>query len=310
MANKKNPKKKNTNTKKKAANKKQVEAKKKLRTTTVKKNNQTQTGTKKTAPKKVSSKTQTPQKKSQSTPVNKPKKKTEVKKVVSKTSAKKKGETQVEKKAPKKEKQLIPFDEEKEKRSHKKANASSSSISPTKLSKKEKKAYLQTHKTSLEGTSVQRMVYILIGISAFIVVFALTFDFISNRKNKKDQEVEVIEFQNQEILASNSLNKKDEEYLVIYYDFEKLENETLANYLSDFRSSQEIPIFEVDLSNYFNKNILGEESSFKKDNLKVKTTSLIKVKNKEIVESTEGLSVVRDYLKKLIIDASNNKGQI
>lgn len=146
------------------------------------------------------------------------------------------------------------------------------------------------------------IVIIIVGVVYFITAL-VNGDFKDKKATKDDDDSEVIEtIQNSEILASSIFNKKDKEYYVLMYDG----SNSWADYYSmvyGFYNSQEnddlLPMFWVDLSHRFNKDILasGDDntncSAQSVEKLKVKSPTLIKIKKGENVAHYEGEDVVK-----------------
>lgn len=289
MANKKSPKKKKTTAKKKVTAKKTVAKKKKIE----KKVEDEKVLNKKASPKKTTKKT-SPKK---ATP-----KKASPKKVTPKKTVKK----PVKKEEVKKEKVLVPIDEEKKEikkdRSHKKAITDKAPLSPKKLSKKEKLEYLKTHDSTVESAAVRKLITILAAVGAFILTFYFVSSFLRGEFKKPEEETKLPSIQNEEILANNTFKKADGEYLVVFYDFDKIENEFLSSLINDYRSKNKLAIFKVDISKFINKEFIADESNLKEEDLKIKETTLLYIKDNKLVEAHESLKATQDYLKQLALE--------
>lgn len=284
MANKKSPKKKKTTAKKKVTAKKTVAKKAKIE--------------KKVEEEKVLSK---------KTSSKKPVKKTTTKKTTPKKAApKKKIEKPIKKEEIKKEKVLVPIEEEKKEikkdRIHKKAIADKAPLSPKKLSKKEKLEYLKTHDSTVESAAVRKLITILAAVGAFILTFYFVSSFLRGEFKKPEEETKLPSIQNEEILANNVFKKADGEYLVVFYDFEKIENEFLSALINDYRSKDKLAIFTVDISKFINRDFIADESNLKEDNLKIKETTLLYIKDNKLIEAHESLTKTQDYLKRIALE--------
>ena len=101
-----------------------------------------------------------------------------------------------------------------------------------------------------------------------------------------------------EIIAGEVFNRKTSEYYVVFYD-----NDEILDVIEELDTDKKI--YTVDLLSAFNKNILNTDTNLSASNigeLKVYSTSLIKIVNGENVEQVEGYSEVESYLNNLTED--------
>lgn len=130
------------------------------------------------------------------------------------------------------------------------------------------------------------MLYLVIGIF-------ITKEIVLPRGGNKSTDSE-IKTDTTNILANSVFDKKEKEYYVYFYDF-KNENTEIADIVSNKLSSK--TIYKVDTAEVLNKNYVVEDKSNKEakkiEDLKVKENTIIKIKDKEIVEYYEGLEEIK-----------------
>ena len=144
------------------------------------------------------------------------------------------------------------------------------------------------------------IIAVVLFVGIFYLIVALARGEIGN-KNKKTKEDVTTSIQNEEILASSIFNKKDKEYYVLLFDADAKNTPVYATMYSDYQQSgSDKPMYYVNLSNKFNKDIVSEKTNSKAqkyDELKVSSPTLIHIKNGKNVDYYEG-----DNVKKQIIN--------
>lgn len=138
-----------------------------------------------------------------------------------------------------------------------------------------------------DSYSVKNIIRNLAIVLIVIIVFYFITVVVSNSKkntNSNEGEVSVIQYEN--ILLGNIFSIEENEFYVLV---ENQEDENITNYKSYITNYEQkedkLKFYYVDLDSAFNKRYIGEEYNFEKENLKVKGTCLIKVKDKEIIET-------------------------
>lgn len=143
--------------------------------------------------------------------------------------------------------------------------------------------------------------YKKLGIIIFIILIVfLGFYLITSLLTKENNddifnnELETTEIQYNEIIVGNMFDKTGE-YYVLLKNKKDPYLELFETYIESIRKG-ETKIYTVDLSSAFNKKYIAEESNFDKENFKVKDTTLLKLKDGEIIEHYE---LKEDIQKKL-----------
>jgi len=152
---------------------------------------------------------------------------------------------------------------------------------------KEKNEIYGFLKISLILIIVLGIIYLLVGI--FITKEIELFN--NNETEETNNNVA------NKILASSIFNQKEEEYYVYFYDFDEEASSTLTTINSKLSSKK---VYKVDTGDSLNQNYVTEEdsnpSATSLDDLKVKTNTLIKIVNDEIVSYYED-DEITDNLK-------------
>ena len=152
---------------------------------------------------------------------------------------------------------------------------------------------------------------ILVVLVLLVGVVYLAVALVNGEFNGKEEELEEVEeepatIQNEKILASSIFNKKDKEYYVLVYDSESVWSDYYAMIYSNYVSIEDeklIPLFWVDLGDSFNKDVVVKENEStnkkaqKASDLKLKTPTLIHIKNGKNVDYWEGDKATNKLMK-------------
>lgn len=149
----------------------------------------------------------------------------------------------------------------------------------------------------------------LIKIVVIVCVILLAFYFITLLVNKKtkgsvfgnDDSVAVIQYD--KIIVGEILNRPDNNYLVLVKKENDVNSNLYQSYLSIYSGKENaLKVYNVDLSEVFNSNYVGDETILDKgiQNYKFSDTTIIKVDDGSISESYVGAEAIENYLKELI----------
>lgn len=153
-------------------------------------------------------------------------------------------------------------------------------------------------KASVESKKMMIIIAaILVVLGIFYLIVGIANGSIDLNKN------EPAKIQNSEILAGSTFKQDDEEYLVLYYDFTKEDAEKYKNLIGTYTSSDNsISIYAVDLSRKFNSSYIKTDRDTTNTNptnaqeLKVSNPTLIKIKDKNVVEYIEDYNEIENYM--------------
>jgi len=151
-----------------------------------------------------------------------------------------------------------------------------------------------------EQKEIQRFVKILVGLIIIILGFYLLTQKLNNKSvyKRTDNKGSI---QYSYIYLGTILNLSDSEYYVLAVDSQDVNNTYLLNEASMYRQkNNKIPLYYADLSFEFNKPFKADNSNYNETNineLKLKKTTLIKVKNGKITQFVEKDEEIESLLK-------------
>jgi ethanolamine utilization protein EutP (predicted NTPase) len=152
---------------------------------------------------------------------------------------------------------------------------------------------------------VKRLIKVTLTV---LIIFSLFFliTYLVTREDKKTNTTPPpkTEIQYDEIIIGEMLTKNNSEYYVLVTT-EKDQFVSLYNsYLSIYKNKDNsIRVYSCNLDSVFNKNFIAEESVFEIAHIKdirFKETTLVKIKNKQIVNTYEGKENIINQLKEMI----------
>ncbi len=174
---------------------------------------------------------------------------------------------------------------------------------------KKKKQKLNYEKSYGSDNEVLKIVKILIGVVLFLVVFYFLAMLMTGEiklGNKGKQEEAATEIQYDEILAGETFTKKESEYYVFYFNFSENIATTYLTYRDGYiGKTDHFPMYMVDLEKGFNTRYITKEDEEREeypeniDALKVTSPTILKIKDKKVVERIEGKDEVKEFLKAL-----------
>lgn len=151
-----------------------------------------------------------------------------------------------------------------------------------------------------EQKEIQRFVKILIGLIVIILGFYLLTQKLNNKSvyKRTDNKGSI---QYSYIYLGTLLNLSDSEYYVLAIDSQDVNNTYILNEASMYKSKTDrIPLYYADLSFELNKSFKADNSNYSESNindLKVKKTTLIRVKNGKITQFIEKDEEIESLLK-------------
>lgn len=151
-----------------------------------------------------------------------------------------------------------------------------------------------------KGTGKRVVIILICVVLLFGLMYFLTTRILSKEVTKKRKQSEVTEstIQYEKILAGESFTMEQEEYYVVYYDSTDTNlSSTIATYQAD---KKDIKLYSVDLNDGMNKKYITDSdiNTSSIENLKVKNSTLIHFKNKEVVDTITDENEIKDYLTK------------
>ncbi len=151
--------------------------------------------------------------------------------------------------------------------------------------------------------NIKILVYILAFFLFMYLMTAIITGEIKFSSKEKEDIIPEETIQYDEILAGEIFNRPESKYYVIFYDFDKVDAQTLNLAISNYMGTKDsLKVYTVDLSNNFNKSIYDAPNKNIKTskivNFKVDNYTLIKVQKGVNILQVEGKTNIIDYLKK------------
>ncbi len=171
-----------------------------------------------------------------------------------------------------------------------------------KLNKKKEKVVVENN----EFTNLIKIVIIVTAI--FLAFYLITYLVAKNKANKKqdtDKDTAEVSIQYDEILISNLLKQKNSEYYVLAYDAKDVYYDTYNTYLTTYTGKNDtLRVYKSILTNGFNKSYYDADAESKTDissidELKLNSSTLIRVKDGKIDAVYEGHDAIVTQLKTL-----------
>lgn len=165
----------------------------------------------------------------------------------------------------------------------------------------------QAKNETIENTApeLQKLAYIFGSLVViFLLFYAITY-FKLKLDNEKDKKVDVSQtIQFDEILTGNLLKQNNDEYYVLVYDKEEEFTNMYRAFINIYIKKEDaLRVYYSDLNNTFNAQFKNENSNLKITNigdLKIKTTTLFKIKDGKIINVYEGEESVINAFKQII----------
>lgn len=148
-------------------------------------------------------------------------------------------------------------------------------------------------KTNDEVTKLVEMIFIvLVVFAAFYVITIFVTKNQNSTSNEQTNESENTIIQYDKILLGNIFEQNPSEYYVVITDEDSNYKESIDYYLQMYNQKEEHNrVYTASINEKLNANYISENSKLDTDNInefKVKTTTLIKIKDKKIEYSVEG----------------------
>lgn len=152
-----------------------------------------------------------------------------------------------------------------------------------------------------EKYDIQTIVKYIIIVLVIVGVFYVITIFVSdNKQQTKSNESEEAIIQYETILISDIFNQTENEYYVLIKDNKDVSVDSYLSTITTYKSKENATKFYYsDLNSAFNKKYIGEINSFEKENFKIKTTVLLKIKDKEINEYYQTKDEISNKLQQI-----------
>jgi len=150
---------------------------------------------------------------------------------------------------------------------------------------------------------------ILVGVIVLILGAIYIVSIILKGKDYSsifDNSLDVSEIQHDEVIIGNLLDQSEDEYYVLILDEEDSYSSIFSNYVETYRSLEyDKKIYTVNLNNIF--NISSKEEEINLDDLKFKSTILLKVEDGEIEYAIEDSYEIGERILELTKEIENKE---
>lgn len=159
--------------------------------------------------------------------------------------------------------------------------------------------------------SDNEMSKLIVLILVVALVFAIFYVITLLVTGKDTAETDVsnsenldVTIQYQKILAGNVLSQKNDEYYVLAYFNDDQYLNFYKSYLDFYKSNVDgsVPYYFIDLDEVFNSSFVSDESNLNFDsisNLKFSQTTLLRIKDGQIISTYEGNKQISDKLGRM-----------
>ena len=147
------------------------------------------------------------------------------------------------------------------------------------------------------NANFKSVVATVLGVIIVFAVFYLLTLHMTAKGEKKDVAVASVGYE--KILAGSLFKTGEKEYLVVFYNRE--DDTDITSALSTYNTKHDVDAFYVDLKDGLNKGVIGNELNTEINDpseLKVVNPTVLKIKDKNIIESATGKESVIEYLNK------------
>lgn len=158
------------------------------------------------------------------------------------------------------------------------------------------------NKKTSETNELRNLIILIVVI---VVVLSLVY-FITKLFEKHDysdifnNSLATTEIQYKDIMVGTIFQQAGKEYYVLVIDDTASTTSILNSYVEEYQQADhKVKMYTIDLNNVMNKTAKDKKSNFDKDNLKFKGTTLLKIKDKEIVETIEDFEKINDRFLEL-----------
>jgi len=156
----------------------------------------------------------------------------------------------------------------------------------------------------LNNSEVKNLLIIILVVTAiFLIFYGITTLVTKNKSNTNNKTNEEVAIQYDEILLGTLFEQTNTEYYVLISKEDDTYLSTYSNLISIYQTSEDsIRVYFANLDNGFNKNYKAEKSNISNNlkELKLSGTTLLKIKDKNIISSYEDNTVITAHLNSLL----------
>ena len=148
--------------------------------------------------------------------------------------------------------------------------------------------------------STKKMIIMAIIILIVIIAFYFITVLVLDKKKTKSSESTYTAIQYDEIIVGNMYKQNETEYYILATTkSDDKASSYMTNYQNYSKKEDSIKTYTIDLDSGFNKKYLSSESDFTKEYPTFKTSTLLKITDKQITDIYEG-EEINTFLESLI----------
>lgn len=159
---------------------------------------------------------------------------------------------------------------------------------------------------NINDNTVQNLIKIILILAvAFVLFYVITYFVTKHNKTyswENNSESSIIQYE--KIMFGTLFSQSDDEYYVLAVAYSNDNKDIYDTYISMYKEKDgALSFYTVDLDSAFNKKYLGEDSNLdirSLNELKVKDTTLFKIKDSKIIEHIEGNEQIIEKFKRLV----------
>ena len=154
------------------------------------------------------------------------------------------------------------------------------------------------------SNEVTNLIKIILAITIIFLVFYGITTLVTKNKEAEQLDTGDVVIQYDEILLGSLLEQPNSEYYVLVTEESDQYKDAYSTYLNTYKTKENaIRVYSANLDSGFNSAYLSETSNTNINNikdLKLSTSTLLKISNKKVVSAYEGNSKIIEHLKTLI----------
>lgn len=171
-----------------------------------------------------------------------------------------------------------------------------------KKEKVEAKKVKEETKAPVTNNEMVNLIKIVLIVTAIFLIFYGITTLVTDKNSNNDTNTEDVVIQYDEILLGTLFEQSNSEYYVLVTTEEDYNAQTYSSLVSSYKAKENsLRIYTSNLDNGFNKSYKAEENKISNNlkELKLKGSTLLKIKDKNIIASYQGNEVM-NHLNSLL----------
>lgn len=171
-----------------------------------------------------------------------------------------------------------------------------------KKEKVEAKKVKEETKAPVTNNEMVNLIKIVLIVTAIFLIFYGITTLVTDKNSNNDTNTEDVVIQYDEILLGTLFEQSNSEYYVLVTTEEDYNAQTYSSLVSSYKAKENsLRIYTSNLDNGFNKSYKAEENKISNNlkELKLKGSTLLKIKDKNIIASYQGNEIM-NHLNSLL----------